>query len=112
VIEAHGRRIGAVLRDVASRLPVARVLAAADGESIPIVSLVLRAGSIGADQLAVTLSDSFGVMVRSGLQCAHPLFAELEASDGAVRASAYLYNDEADIHTFAESCASVLRRLA
>ena len=111
-IEAHGRRLGTVLRDVASRLPVARVLTAAEGESIPIVSLVLRAGSIGADQLAVTLSDSFAVMVRSGLQCAHPLFAELGASDGAVRASAYLYNDEADIHTFGASCASVLRRLA
>jgi cysteine desulfurase/selenocysteine lyase len=110
-IEAHGRALGALLREVAGKLPVARVLAAAEGESLPIVSLVLRPGGIGADQLAVALSDTFGIMVRSGLQCAHPLFAELEASDGAVRASAYLYNDEQDVHAFAEACGSLLRRL-
>jgi cysteine desulfurase/selenocysteine lyase len=110
-IDAHGRALGRLLRDSAAELPVARVLAAAEGESIPIVSLVLRPGGIGADQLAVALSDTFGVMVRSGLQCAHPLFAELEASDGAVRASAYLYNEEEDVYAFVEACESLLRRL-
>jgi cysteine desulfurase/selenocysteine lyase len=110
-IEAHGRRLGALLRDVAAGLPVARVLAAAERESIPIVSLILRPGGISADQLAVALSDSFAVMVRSGLQCAHPLFAELEATDGAVRASAYLYNDDADVHAFGEACGTLLGRL-
>jgi cysteine desulfurase / selenocysteine lyase len=110
-VEAHGHALGALLRDVTAKLPVARVLAATEGESIPIVSLVLRSGGIGADQLAVALSDTFGIMVRSGLQCAHPLFAELEASDGAVRASAYLYNDEHDVHAFADACGALLRRL-
>jgi cysteine desulfurase/selenocysteine lyase len=70
-------------------------------------------GTVAADQLASILSDSFGVMVRSGLQCAHPLFAELGATEGgAVRVSAYIYNDERDVTKFGESMDLLLRKFS
>ncbi len=107
---AHGRRLAAALRAATAELPVQRVLTSAGGDGLPIASLVLRPGGIDAGRLAIALSDVYGVMVRSGLQCAHPLFAGLDAPDGAIRVSAYLYNDEDDITRFAEACGALLRR--
>lgn len=110
-VAAHSRRLASALCDALSRLPFERVLAARDPERLPIASVVLRAGGITADQLAVMLSDTFGIMTRSGLQCAHPLFAELGAREGALRISAYVYNDEQDIGYFETCCRQILERL-
>jgi cysteine desulfurase / selenocysteine lyase len=108
-IAAHGRELARLMRDRLERLPLRHVLLAAEGERIPVASLVLRPGGLDAEQLASTLSQSFGVMVGSGLHQLHPLQAE--ADQNTIRASAYLYNDAADIHTFADSCERVLKRL-
>ncbi|CAM2773047.1 aminotransferase class V-fold PLP-dependent enzyme [Skermania piniformis] len=56
-----------------------------DGDVVGIVSFVVA----GCDPAAVAelLSNEFGVGVRAGKFCAHPLLAALGCSDGAVRAS-------------------------
>lgn len=47
--------------------------------------------------------DKEKICVRSGFFCAEPGMNAIGAKNGAVRASAYLYNDESDIQKFQES---------
>lgn len=109
-IAEHGRVLCEALRGAAERVPGARALLAQDSPCLPIASFVLEQAGISADQLAQLLSDSCGVMVRSGLQCTHPLFAQLGAQQGALRVSAYVYNEPAEIEAFAVACERLLRR--
>jgi cysteine desulfurase/selenocysteine lyase len=109
-VARHSRALAGTLRELLLDLPVKRLLMSREGAEIPVGSIVPREDGPSADQLALLLSDSFGVMTRSGLQCAHPLFADLGAPDGALRVSAYVYNDVADISCFAAATARLLRR--
>lgn len=64
----------------------------------PIATLCFPDGtSVG--EISRLLSDSYGIMCRSGFLCAHPLLAELAGRE-ALRASAYLYNDVSDVEAF------------
>jgi cysteine desulfurase/selenocysteine lyase len=110
-IAAHGRTLVQAFRDATRSLPFARMLLPESNDGVPIASFVLAPGGINADQLAITLSDSCSVMVRSGLLCAHVLFEEIGAPQGALRASAYLYNEPSEVHAFADACARVLHRM-
>lgn len=58
---------------------------------LSLVSFALRKKNVHSDQFARILSDSFGIMARSGSLCAHPLFKRMGFQD-AVRISAYHYN--------------------
>jgi len=49
--------------------------------------------------IAVILDEMDGIMIRSGLHCAHPMF-EGKGIKGSARASVYLYNNEEDIERF------------
>lgn len=49
--------------------------------------------------IAVILDEMDGIMIRSGLHCAHPLF-EGKGAKGSARASVYMYNNEEDIDRF------------
>lgn len=49
--------------------------------------------------IAVILDEMDGIMIRSGLHCAHPLY-EGRGVKGSARASVYLYNNEEDIDRF------------
>lgn len=53
------------------------------------------------------LLDQFGIMVRSGLHCAHPLHERLGVKGGTVRASFYVYNTREEVDRFIE----VLKRI-
>lgn len=57
----------------------------------PIATLRLKNG-LPAGELARLLSDSYGIMCRSGHLCAQPLVTALAGGE-TLRASAYLYND-------------------
>jgi selenocysteine lyase/cysteine desulfurase len=46
-----------------------------------------------------------GIAVRSGFFCAQMAVEAMGAKDGAVRASAYVYNTEEDIKKFGEALA-------
>ena len=109
-IAAHGRALSHALRGALGALPIAQLLASEAEPLVPIVSFTLRRGGIPPEQLAIALSDSFGVMVRSGLFCAHPFFTKLGVPEGAVRASAYVYNDLQEIAYLADCISQLLER--
>jgi cysteine desulfurase / selenocysteine lyase len=49
--------------------------------------------------VAMILDNIDGIMIRSGMHCAHPFF-ESRGIKGSARASTYLYNNEEDISRF------------
>jgi len=55
---------------------------------------------MGAHDVAMMLDSVDGIMVRSGMHCAHP-FHVARGLGGSVRASVYLYNNREDIERFA-----------
>ncbi|UWU92931.1 aminotransferase class V-fold PLP-dependent enzyme [Bradyrhizobium sp. CB1015] len=61
----------------------------------PIVSVQLS-GNMPAGEIARLLSDSYGIMCRSGFLCAQPLVQALAGAE-VLRFSAYIYNDAAEI---------------
>lgn len=62
---------------------------------------------LGAHDVAMMLDSIDGIMVRSGMHCAHPFFVS-RGIEGSVRASVYLYNNREDIDRFA----AALRKVA
>ncbi|XXF81254.1 cysteine desulfurase [Myxococcaceae bacterium GXIMD 01537] len=97
-IGVHDARLAALmLEQVAAREWLRLVGPPAGVERAAIVSFGMR-GVRDLSEVARALSDSYGVMCRSGHLCAQPLVQHL--SDGQVlRASAYLYNTEEDVRT-------------
>ncbi len=57
-----------------------------------------------AHDVAGYLSDSYGVMLRSGAHCTHPYHYQMgiPPSKGTNRASVYLYNNRKDVEAFIE----------
>ncbi len=55
---------------------------------------------LGAHDVAMILDNMDGIMVRSGMHCAHPFFVS-RGIEGSVRASVYIYNNRKDIERFA-----------
>lgn len=51
---------------------------------------------LGAHDVAMMLDSMDGIMVRSGMHCAHPFFVS-RGIEGSVRASVYVYNNRQDI---------------
>ena len=72
------------------------------------VSLSVPDSPVRLAEFAVALSDRYGIMVRSGLQCAHPLFDALGQPEGVLRVSAYVYNSIQDANTLCESLDELL----
>ncbi len=97
-IAAHSRRLGALLVEGLASLPGARVL----GASVPverrvaICTLSLPVPSMDQTSLARWLADAHGILVSGGYHCAHILHHRMRL-DGTLRASAHLFNDEADV---------------
>jgi cysteine desulfurase/selenocysteine lyase len=67
----------------------------------PIATLAL-AGKVSAGEVARLLSDSYGIMCRSGYLCAQPLVTHV-AEGEVLRASAYLYNTASEVERFYEA---------
>jgi cysteine desulfurase / selenocysteine lyase len=91
-----------------SALPDVRLLSSPEHTRLPTISLTFPSYPIGVDVVAATLSDRYGIMVRSGLHCAHPLFEQLGLRDGALRASFYLYNTVDEVHALCASLTDIL----
>ncbi|MEU4927574.1 aminotransferase class V-fold PLP-dependent enzyme [Streptomyces yokosukanensis] len=71
-----------------------------DRDRLPVLTVALR-GVPDPSTIARALSDSYGVMCRSGYFCAQPYFAAHGQTAG-LRIAPYLYNTEGEIeHTFA-----------
>lgn len=57
--------------------------------------------------IAMMADSMAGIMIRSGMHCAHPFFVSRDI-DGAARASFYVYNDDSEMRRLADC----LRRIA
>ena len=55
---------------------------------------------LNSHDISMMLDNMDGIMIRSGMHCAHPFFVSRKI-DGCARASVYLYNDDSDIERFA-----------
>ncbi len=62
---------------------------------------------LGAHDIAMMLDSMSGVMIRSGMHCAHPYYVS-RGIDGSARASVYLYNSLEEIDVFTDT----VRRIA
>jgi cysteine desulfurase / selenocysteine lyase len=100
-VEAHDALMARTLDSQAAGRDGVRLLGADAPvtERSGIASLTID-GCPDLGQFATILSDSYGVMCRSGYMCAQPAVDRLAAGP-VLRLSAYVYNDEHDIsHAF------------
>jgi cysteine desulfurase / selenocysteine lyase len=70
--------------------------AAPDADRAALISMTLR-GCDDLSDVARMLSDSYGVMCRSGHLCAQPL-VDAMCEGEILRASAYIYNTEDEVY--------------
>jgi cysteine desulfurase/selenocysteine lyase len=105
VLHLHDKALADLMQAEAARRPYLRVIGASDSDRAATMSLEVR-GCRRLDEVARLLSDSYGVMCRTGHMCAQPYVSR--HSDGQVlRASGYAYNSTADVHTLFEALDTV-----
>jgi len=69
--------------------------------------ILFESTKLKAHELAMALSESENICIRSGMHCAEPLVSSLN-KEGLARASFYFYNTEDEIKFFAKSLRNVL----
>jgi len=106
-----GRHQGDLADALADALPRRNglVLMSAASPRLALGSLGIVSNRVKPDDVAVALSMSYGIMVRSGFHCAHPLFDRFGHANGALRASASIYNTAEEVHYFGEALGRILR---
>jgi cysteine desulfurase/selenocysteine lyase len=96
-IEEHEAKLADKLVEGLSDIAGTRLLGPARGERrLPLVSLVIDSDTLAPDHVAMMLSDTHKVMVRSGHHCCHPYFDGL-GTTGSLRVSAHFYNSVEEI---------------
>lgn len=93
----HDQWLAHLLHTEAAKRDYLRVLAPGPADRSATLSAAVR-GVADLTELARSLSDSYGVMCRSGHLCAQPLVTAV-AGAPVLRLSAYLYNTADDIRT-------------
>lgn len=107
-VERHDARLSAELCLQASSRNYIKVLGGTDPEDrAAILSMELR-GCPVLNDVARSLSDSHGVMCRSGHLCAQPL-VDSQSNGEVLRISAYIYNTVEDIRTAFDALDDVYR---
>lgn len=98
-VEAHDLALGKLLLSEALKREYLEVIAPGNeaAERCAIVSIKMKKQSNLGD-IARMLSDSYGIMCRTGHMCAQPLVDYL-ANGEILRASGYLYNTKQDVIT-------------
>lgn len=99
-ISEHDQAMSALMRREAARREHVAVLAAGARDVSGIMSMRIQ-GCDDLKDLVRILSDSYGIMCRSGHLCAQPLVDALTPGE-VLRVSAYLYNTEQEIVRFFE----------
>lgn len=61
---------------------------------------------LGAHDIAMMLDSMAGVMIRSGMHCAHPFYVS-RGIDGSARASVYLYNSLGEMDVFTDTVRNI-----
>ncbi len=62
-------------------------------------------------EIIAMMLNEYGICVRSGMHCAHPLHRRLGIKDGTVRMSFYIYNTEEEIEYAYKALSEILRRV-
>jgi cysteine desulfurase/selenocysteine lyase len=94
-LEQHDRQLAELLYTEAAARPYLTVVGGGDADRAGILSVTVR-GCPDLGDLARVLSDSYGVMCRTGHMCAQPL-VDRAGGGQVLRVSAYLYNSPHDI---------------
>ena len=94
-VAAHDLRMGWLLAEEAARRDYISVLGPGDGERSGLISFAVR-GLPDLTDLARVMSDSYGVMCRSGKHCAQPYVDAFDQGQ-VMRLSAYVYTTDLDV---------------
>ena len=70
--------------------------------------ILFESTKLSAHELAMALSESENICIRSGMHCAEPLVSSLN-KEGLARASFYLYNTEEEVKFFASKLKEILK---
>jgi cysteine desulfurase/selenocysteine lyase len=103
----HSRELGAALVGGAIARPWLRLIGPPDMTDRIALATLRLAESVPTGEVARLLSDSHGIMVRSGHMCAQPLVTELAGGE-ILRVATYLYNDVAEIEGFYQALDELL----
>ncbi len=96
-VEAHDRELGRFMLQQAKQRDYIEVLGPTDEDLGRSAMVSMRVhGCDSLDSIARMLSDSYGLMCRTGHMCAQPL-VDFMTTGEILRASAYIYNFRADI---------------
>ncbi len=72
--------------------------------------LTMAVDDVGSHELGMAMDEMGNVALRTGQHCNHAWFAD-RGLGGAVRATFYVYNDEADVERFAATLSEALEAL-
>ena len=107
-IRLHSLELGKRLVKGLKSVPGLKVYPESARDRIGIGAFVLP--GIPADELSRALSDTFGIMTRSGLHCAEPLVRHF-GQPGMVRVSLYLYNTSWEVDYIVRALTQISRGL-
>ncbi len=62
---------------------------------------------LGAHDIGMMLDSMGGIMIRSGMHCAHPFYVS-HGIEGSARASTYLYNSMDDVDAFVDAVRNIV----
>lgn len=98
-IATHDTNMGQLLLNEADKRDYIRIIGRGkDHERAGLISIVFTHYDKMSD-VARMLSDSYGIMCRSGHMCTQPFLRQQQTGE-VLRASAYLYNTPENIHSF------------
>jgi cysteine desulfurase/selenocysteine lyase len=97
-VRDHSRALGEMMMRELKALPGARVLGSrvAPERRVALCTVSLDVPAMTHANIARLLADSHAICVSGGYHCAHILHHRIKL-DGTLRASAHIFNDEADI---------------
>jgi cysteine desulfurase / selenocysteine lyase len=108
-VEAQQRSVNATISRALEDEPRVHLLGPGDPADRPSVFAFTLDG-IDPNDAAVFLDEGYGVMVRSGMQCAHSFYAR-RGLTGNVRASFYFYNTNSEADTLVRGIEELLDRI-
>jgi cysteine desulfurase/selenocysteine lyase len=101
------------LEEELSQFPnLRRCSPAPEAKRTSLISFAAGGATLTSDYITRLLSDNYGIMVRGGHHCAHPLHEVLGFDTGTVRASLQFYNTEEEIAHFGKALSSILKLAA
>ena len=110
-VERHDRRLTRMIHEGLNEIPGVEVYGPEDPrDRLSIISF--NVGDLNPHQVALALDAMANIMVRSGHHCAQPLMRHLiNAPQGTVRASTYLYNTTEEAQKLLETVEQITKSL-